>query len=63
MGRFEGSGTRYEVGKDLRDKEGSVMQTKQATSLRVDQCFYDRLARLARDRGTSNTRQLELALR
>jgi hypothetical protein len=39
------------------------MQTKQATSLRVDQVLYDRLARLARDRGTSITRQLELALR
>ncbi|HLN61944.1 MAG TPA: ribbon-helix-helix protein, CopG family [Symbiobacteriaceae bacterium] len=39
------------------------MQTKQATSLRVDQALYDRLAHLARDRGTSITRQLEMAIR
>lgn len=38
------------------------MQAKQATSLRVDQRLYDRLARLARDRGTSITRQLEVAI-
>lgn len=39
------------------------MQSRQATSLRVDQVLYDRLARLARDRGTSITRQLEMAIR
>lgn|GEM_PF-3365376 len=39
------------------------MQGKQATSLRVDQGLYNRLARLARDRGTSITRQLEMAIR
>jgi predicted DNA-binding protein len=38
------------------------VQYKQATSLRVDQRLYDRLARLARDRGTSITRQLEMAI-
>lgn len=38
------------------------MHARQATSLRVDQRLYERLARLARDRGTSITRQLELAI-
>lgn len=39
------------------------MQAKQATSLRVDQTLYERMARLAKERGTSITRQLELAIR
>lgn len=39
------------------------MQSRQATSLRVDQALYDRLAKLARERGTSITRQLEMAIR
>lgn len=38
------------------------MHARQATSLRVDQRLYDRLSRLARDRGTSITRQLETAI-
>jgi hypothetical protein len=46
----------------MGDKEGRVVQAKQATSLRVDQMLYDRLARLARDRGTSITRQVETAV-
>lgn len=38
------------------------MHARQATSLRVDQRLYARLARLARDKGTSITRQLEKAI-
>ncbi|HYF94104.1 MAG TPA: hypothetical protein VD969_17955 [Symbiobacteriaceae bacterium] len=38
------------------------MHVKQATSLRVDQRLYERMARLARERGTSITRQLEMAI-
>lgn len=38
------------------------MHSRQATSLRVDQRLYERLARLARDKGTSITRQLEKAI-
>lgn len=39
------------------------MQAKQATSLRVDQALYDKLAALAKARRTSITRQLEMAIR
>jgi len=38
------------------------VHVKQATSLRVDQRLYERMARLARERGTSITRQLEMAI-
>lgn len=54
---------RYQIGRALGEKEGGVMQVKQATSLRVEQRLYDRLARLARYRGTTITRQLEMAIR
>lgn len=39
------------------------MQPKQATSLRVEQALYDKLAALAKARRTSITRQLEMAIR
>ncbi|MFZ5817463.1 MAG: hypothetical protein ACOY93_19535 [Bacillota bacterium] len=39
------------------------MQAKQATSLRVDQALYEKLAVLTKARGTSITRQLEMAIR
>lgn len=48
--------------KTKREKGGSVVHIRQATSLRVDQRLYERIAKLARDRGTSITRQLEIAI-
>lgn len=54
---------RYRDGKARWERRKSVVQAKQATSLRVEQALYDKLAALAKARGTSITRQLEMAIR